>query len=145
MSKVLERDNLKKAIERVEVNKGAPGVDGISTDKLRSYLRGNWETLKVQLEEGTYEPKPVRRVQIPKPNGGKRGLGIPTVLDRFIQQAILQVLTPIFDPTFSPQSYGFRPGRSAHQAIRQAKEYVQEGIPDCSRYRSGKVLRYSQS
>lgn len=127
ISKALERNNLKKAIERVEANKGAPGVDGMSTGELRSYLRGNWETLKAQLEQGTYKPKPVRRVQIPKPNGGKRGLGIPTVLDRFIQQAILQVLTPIFDPTFSEQSYGFRPGRSAHQAVKQAKEYVQQG------------------
>ncbi len=127
MSKVLEKDNLKKAIERVKANKGAPGVDGMSTDELRSYLRGNWETLKAQLEQGTYKPKPVRRVQIPKPNGGKRGLGIPTVLDRFIQQAILQVLTPIFDPMFSARSYGFRPGRSAHQAVKQAKEYVQQG------------------
>jgi RNA-directed DNA polymerase len=127
MSKVLERNNLKKAIERVEANKGAPGVDGMSTDELRSYLRGNWETLKAQLEQGIYKPKPVRRVQIPKPNGGKRGLGIPTVLDRFIQQAILQVLTPIFDPMFSEQSYGFRPGRSAHHAVKQAKEYIQQG------------------
>ncbi len=127
MSIVLEKGNLKKALERVEANKGAPGVVGMATYALRGYLKENWKTIKVQLEQGTYKPKPVRRVQIPKPQGGKRDLGIPTVLDRFIQQAILQVLTPLFDQNFSAQSYGFRPGKSAQQAVKQAKSYVHQG------------------
>lgn len=127
MNKVLERGNLKMALERVEANKGAPGVDGMFTDQLRGYLKEAWQPLKAELENGTYKPKPVRRVQTPKPNGGVRELGIPTVLDRLIQQAILQTLTPIFDPHFSPHSYGFRPGKSARQAVQQAYEYVQQG------------------
>lgn len=127
MNKVLERGNLKLALERVEANKGAPGVDGMFTNQFREHLKEAWQPLKGQLESGTYKPKPVRRVQIPKPNGGVRELGIPTVVDRFIQQAILQVLTPIFDPYFSQYSYGFRPGKSARQAVQQAYEYVQQG------------------
>lgn len=127
MSKVLERENLKRALEKVEANKGAPGTDGMPVGKLRGYLKEHWETLKVQLEKETYKPEPVRRVSIPKPNGGARELGIPTVLDRFIQQAISQVLTPIFDKTFSRYSYGFRQGKSTKQAVKQAQEYVQEG------------------
>ncbi len=124
---VLSRENLTRALQRVEQNKGAPGVDGMTTAELRPWLRGHWPEVRRALEEGTYQPSPVRRVTIPKPDGGKRDLGVPTALDRLIQQAIAQALTPIFDPTFSEHSYGFRPGRSAHQAVRQARGYVAEG------------------
>jgi len=127
MEKVVERSNLKKALERVERNKGAAGVDNMQVQELRPYLKVHWQDIKQALLEGTYEPAPVRRVEIPKPDGGVRQLGIPTVLDRFIQQAIQQVLTPIFDPMFSEFSYGFRPGKSARQAVRQAQKYIQAG------------------
>jgi RNA-directed DNA polymerase len=127
MSKVFERANLKEALERVRANKGAPGTDGMSVNELLPFLSKHWPTIKMQLETGAYKPTPVKRVSIPKPNGGLRNLGIPTVLDRFIQQAILQVLVPIFDPHFSEHSYGFRPKRSARQAVMQAKSYVQQG------------------
>lgn len=127
MDKIVETDNLRRALKRVENNKGAGGVDTMTTAELRKYLKQNWKAIKDQLLNGTYKPQPVRRVEIPKPDGGKRELGIPTVLDRFIQQAILQVLTPIFEPTFSENSYGFRLGKSAKQAICKAKEYAQEG------------------
>ena len=121
------RENLTRALQRVERNKGAPGVDGMTTTELRPWLNGHWPGILRALEEGTYQPSPVRRVMIPKPDGGERNLGVPTALDRLIQQAIAQVLTPIFDPTFSEYSYGFRPTRSAHQAVRQARGYVAEG------------------
>lgn len=124
---ILSRENLTLALKRVEENKGAPGIDGISTENLRGYLREHWESIRTRLLEGTYRPAPVRRVEIPKPDGGIRLLGIPTVVDRFIQQAILQVLTPIFDRDFSKFSYGFRPTKRAHDAVRQAQKYVQEG------------------
>lgn len=127
MEKVVERNNLIKALKQVEHNAGAPGIDGMQTKFLRPFLIRNWKEIKEQLLNGTYRPKPVRRVEIPKPDGGIRLLGIPTVLDRFIQQAIAQVLTPIFEPTFSEYSYGFRPERSALQAVQQAKTYMQEG------------------
>jgi RNA-directed DNA polymerase len=127
MVEVLERENLKKALRRVQRNKGAPGVDGMTVDELPDYLREHWPTIRVQLQKGTYNPQPVRRVEIPKPNGGTRKLGIPTVVDRWLQQAVLQVLQRQWDPTFSEHSYGFRPGRSAHQAIAQAQKYVREG------------------
>lgn len=127
MEKVIERCNLKKALERVEQNKGAAGVDNMQVNELRPYLKARWETIKQELLEGTYKPAPVRRVEIPKPDGGVRLLGIPTVLDRFIQQAIQQVLTPIFEPTFSDSSYGFRPGKSARQAVRQAQLFIRQG------------------
>lgn len=127
MEKVVEFSNTKKAIERVESNKGAAGVDNIQVGELRQYLRINWTRIKQELLEGTYRPAPVRRVEIPKPDGGVRQLGIPTVLDRFIQQAIQQVLTPILEPEFSENSYGFRPGRSARQAVRKAQEYIKDG------------------
>ena len=120
----MSADNLKKALERVERNKGAAGVDNMQVNELRPYLKEHWEHIKQELLEGTYKPAPVRRVEIPKPDGGVRLLGIPTVLDRFIQQAIQQVLTPIFEPTFSELSYGFRPGKSARQAVRQAQMYI---------------------
>lgn len=127
LERILARDNLITALERVEANRGAPGIDGVSTDQLRDYIRTHWRSIRAQLLEGTYRPAPVRRVEIPKPNGGTRLLGIPTVMDRLIQQAILQELTPIFDPDFSPYSFGFRPGRSAHDAVRQAQRYIREG------------------
>ncbi|WP_126425540.1 group II intron reverse transcriptase/maturase [Brevibacillus marinus] len=127
LEKVLSRDNLKAALKRVEANKGAPGVDGVSTEQLRDYLRQHWTIIRSQIEAGTYKPSPVRRVEIPKPDGGVRLLGIPTVVDRLIQQAILQVLTPIFDPDFSDSSFGFRPRRRAHDAVRKAQQFIQEG------------------
>lgn len=128
LEKVLSRDNLMAALKRVEANKGVAGVDGVSTEQLRDYLRQHWATIRAQIEAGTYKPTPVRRVEIPKPDGGMRLLGIPTVADRFIQQAILQVLTPIFDLEFSDSSFGFRPGRRAHNAVRRAQQYIKEGF-----------------
>jgi RNA-directed DNA polymerase len=127
LEQILSRENMMKALRRVELNKGAPGIDGVSTEQLRSYLKEHWDRIKEQILEGTYKPSPVRRVEIPKPNGGVRLLGIPTVMDRLIQQAILQVLTPIFDPDFSDHSYGFRPNKRAHDAVKQAQKYIQEG------------------
>jgi RNA-directed DNA polymerase len=119
--------NTVRALERVERNGGAPGIDGMTVEELRPYLREHWLELRAALDQQTYQPKPVRRVEIPKPDGGVRLLGIPSVLDRFLQQAIAQGLTPLFEPIFSPHSYGFRPGRSAHDAVKQAQEYVQAG------------------
>ncbi|WP_197945615.1 group II intron reverse transcriptase/maturase [Kyrpidia spormannii] len=127
MEKVVARDNMLAALKRVEQNKGAPGVDGIPTENLREQIRAEWPRIREELLAGTYRPQPVRRVEIPKPGGGKRMLGIPTVMDRLIQQALLQVLTPIFDPEFSEASYGFRPGRRAHDAVKKARQYVEEG------------------
>ena len=128
MEAVVERENMVQALKRVEANKGAPGVNGMPVTELRGYLRVHWPSIKEALLEGRYEPSPVRKVEIPKPDGkGMRQLGIPTVVDRLIQQALHQVMTPLFDPGFSERSYGFRPGRSAHQAVRQAREYVSEG------------------
>jgi RNA-directed DNA polymerase len=127
MEQVVERDNLKRALKRVRSNKGSAGIDGMRVEELPEYLRGNWERIRAELLAGGYQPSGVRRQEIPKSGGGVRQLGIPTVLDRFIQQAILQVLQPIFDPTFSEHSYGFRPGRRAHDAVCQAQRYVQSG------------------
>lgn len=127
MERVVERSNVETALKRVRQNQGSPGVDGTTVDELPEYLAENWESIRVQLLGGTYQPKPVREVEIPKSGGGVRKLGIPTALDRFIQQSILQVLQPMFDPTFSQHSYGFRPGRSAHQAVSQAQRYIQAG------------------
>ncbi|MCX6356832.1 MAG: group II intron reverse transcriptase/maturase [Candidatus Aureabacteria bacterium] len=128
MEEVLCRENLMEALKRVRANKGAPGIDGMTVDDLTPYLKTNWTRIRDELLGGTYEPSPVRRVEIPKPDGkGKRKLGIPTVLDRFIQQAILQALTPIFDPHFSENSYGFRPGRSALDAVKKARGHVEAG------------------
>jgi RNA-directed DNA polymerase len=128
VEEVLRRENLIKAYHKVRANKGAPGVDGMTVDDLKRYLKEQWLRIREQLLARTYIPQPVRRVDIPKPGGkGTRMLGIPTVLDRFIQQAILQVLTPIFDPHFSESSYGFRPGRNAHDAVLKARQYVEEG------------------
>ncbi|WP_371747385.1 group II intron reverse transcriptase/maturase [Caballeronia sp. Sq4a] len=128
MEEVCERGNLQQALKRVKANKGAPGVDGMTLQALPAYLREHWPTIRASLLNGTYRPQPVRRVEIPKPDGGGvRKLGIPSALDRFIQQAVLQVLQRQWDPTFSEFSYGFRPGRSAHQAVAKAQSYIQAG------------------
>jgi len=128
MEQVVERANMYQALHRVESNKGAPGADGMTIESLRPFLKDHWPEVRKGLLNGTYQPKPVRRVEIPKPDGGGvRLLGVPTVLDRLIQQALLQILDPIFDPTFSPYSYGFRPRRKAQTAVKQAQQYIQEG------------------
>lgn len=127
MEEVLRRENLMAAYKRVVSNGGAGGVDGRSVDDLEHQIREDWPRIREELLSGTYEPSPVRKVEIEKPGGGVRVLGVPTVMDRMIQQALLQVLTPIFDPTFSEDSYGFRPGRSTHQAVRRAKEHIDAG------------------
>ena len=127
MEQVVERSNARVALKRVRQNKGSPGIDGMTVDELPEYLEKHWEDLRAQLLAGTYQPKPVKRQEIPKSGGGVRELGIPCVLDRFIQQAILQVLQPRFDPDFSQHSYGFRPGRRAHDAVCAAQKYIQEG------------------
>ncbi len=127
MERVVERGNVKAALKRVRQNKGSPGVDGMTVDELPKYLVENWETIRAQLLDGTYQPTPVREVEIPKNGGGVRKLGIPSALDRFLQQSILQVLQPMFDPTFSEHSHGFRPGRNAHQAVCEAQKYIEEG------------------
>jgi len=127
MEEIVDRENLKEALRRVKANKGSPGVDGMTVNQLDDYLRQHWPAIREQLLSGTYKPKPVKRVEIPKPDGGVRKLGIPTVLCRFIQQAVMQVLQRQWDPTFSDHSYGFRPGRSAHQAVAQAQRYIAEG------------------
>src|SRR6516162_9676928 len=124
MEEVCERENCKQALTRVKANKGSPGVDGMTVHDLPGYLKQHWPVIREQLLSGTYTPRPVRRVEIEKPEGGVRKLGIPTVLDRFIQQAVLQGR---WDRTFSQHSYGFRPGRSAHQAVEQAQHYIAEG------------------
>ena len=131
MEEVCERENLKEALRRVKANKGSAGIDRMTVDGIADYLKQHWPAIREQLLSGTYQPKPVRRVEIPKPDGGVRKLGIPTVLDRFIQQAVMQVLQRQWDPTFSAHSYGFRPGRSAHQAVAQAQRYIAEGHSWC--------------
>lgn len=128
MKEVLDPENLKKALKQVMRNKGAAGIDGMTVEQLPQHLRENWKWIKRTLQLGTYAPKAVRKVEIPKQSGGMRQLGIPTVLDRFVQQALLQVMQRHFDPTFSQYSYGFRPGKSAHQAIQQAQQYVCSGL-----------------
>lgn len=127
MSAVVDRPNMLRAFARVRRNKGASGVDGMEVTDLGDYLKAHWDEHRKELLEGRYRPQPVRKVEIPKPGGGKRQLGIPTVLDRLIQQALHQVLSPVFEPGFSDASYGFRPGRNAGQAVQQAREYVEAG------------------
>jgi RNA-directed DNA polymerase len=127
MEAICDPDNIEDAVKAVVRNKGAPGVDGMTVKQLPDALKARWPQIEVQLLAGRYRPQPVRRVKIPKPNGGERHLGIPTVIDRVIQQAILQRLQPLWDPTFSEHAYGFRPGRSAQQAVAQAQAYVLEG------------------
>lgn len=127
MEQILSRENLIRALNRVVRNKGSHGVDEMPAQNLRAHIIEHWDTMKMELLSGTYQPQPVRRVEIPKPDGGVRLLGIPTVIDRFIQQAIAQVLSSIYDPTFSDHSYGFRPNRSAHGAVKKAKGYIADG------------------
>jgi RNA-directed DNA polymerase len=127
MEEVSQRENLNQAYRKVKANRGAPGVDGVTVDDLFSWISQHKQELIATLLDGTYQPQPVRGVQIPKPGGGTRQLGIPTVVDRLVQQAILQVLEPLLDPTFSESSYGFRPGRGAHDALAAAKRYVEDG------------------
>src|SRR5476651_1425784 len=131
MEEVCGRENCKQALKRVKANKGSPGVDGMTVHDLPGYLKQRWPAIREQLLNGTYKPQPVKRVEIPKPDGGVRKLGIPTVLDRFIQQAVMQVLQRRWDRTFSDYSYGFRPGRSAQQAVAQAQQYIAEGHGWC--------------
>src|SRR6266496_4008800 len=127
MEEVCERKNCQQALARVKSNKGSAGVDGMTVEQLPAYLKQHWVAIREQLLRGTYKPQPVKRVEIPKPDGGRRKLGIPTVLDRFIQQAVMQVLQRSWDGTFSDSSYGFRPGRSAHQAVAKAQQYLADG------------------
>ena len=127
MEQVVRPENYRTALEAVKRNQGAAGIDGMKTTELEEHLQKNWEKIRAKLLAGTYIPSPVRRVEIPKPNGGKRMLGIPTVQDRFIQQLLLQAMTPIWEPQFSEHSYGFRPGRRAHDAVRAAQGYAREG------------------
>jgi RNA-directed DNA polymerase len=127
METIVERNNMRRALEQVRRNEGAPGGDGMTVDALASHLREHWPAIRAQLLDGTYQPQPVRRVEIRKASGGTRSLGIPCVIDRLIQQAALQVLQAAWDPTFSEHSYGFRPGRSAHQAVKQAQELIASG------------------
>ena len=127
MDKVLDRSNFDEAVQRVVANGGAPGVDGMSASELPGFVNENWEQIRTRLRTGRYKPSPVRRVEIPKPDGGVRNLGVPTVLDRAVQQAIVQVLTPIYEPKFSDHSYGFRPVRNAHQAVEELRRDYEEG------------------
>ena len=127
MEEICEKDNCREALRRVKANKGSPGIDGMTVDVLPEYLVQHWPAIRAQLLSGTYRPQPVRRVEIPKPDGGMRKLGVPTVLDRMIQQAVLQVLQRRWDAEFSDHSYGFRPGRSPHQAVARAQQYIIEG------------------
>jgi RNA-directed DNA polymerase len=128
---VLSRGNLAEALRRVEQNAGAPGIDGMSTEELRPWLHDHWSEVRSALDAGTYRPQPVRRVMIPKPSGGQRALGVPAAVDRLICQAIAQVLTPVFDPHFHPHSFGFRPGRSQHQAVERARQFIADGAAWC--------------
>jgi RNA-directed DNA polymerase len=126
LEQILSPNNLNRAWKRVRANKGAAGIDGLTIDEFPAYLAKHWAEIKQQLLAGVYRPSPVKRVEIPKRSGGKRLLGIPTVLDRLIQQAILQVLQPMFDPEFSASSYGFRPYRSAHDAVKQVRAIIDQ-------------------
>jgi group II intron reverse transcriptase/maturase len=125
--RIFSRGNLQTALGRVQKNRGAAGVDGMTVDELPTHLRAYWPSIRAKLDEGKYRPSPVRKKEIPKPGGGMRMLGIPTVLDRLIQQAIQQVLSTSFEPTFSEHNYGFRPGRNAHDAVKAARGYIQDG------------------
>jgi RNA-directed DNA polymerase len=127
MERICERENCLQAFKRVKSNKGSAGIDGMTVEELPAFLKEHWPAIRAQLLSGTYKPNPVRRVEIPKPDGGIRKLGIPTALDRMIQQAVMQVLQSEWDTTFSPHSHGFRPGHSAHQAVAEAQQYVREG------------------
>src|SRR5436305_7942165 len=145
MEEVCDRGNLVRAWKRVRQNKGSPGVDGMTIDDTKDYLREHWPSMRSQLLKGTYQPRPVKRVEIPKPDGGVRKLGVPCVVDRLIQQAVLQVLQERWDPTFSGHSYGFRPGRSAHQAVAQAQQYIAAGYSVVVDLDLEKIFRPGQS
>ena len=135
LEKILSKDNMNAAYKRVCANKGAGGVDGVTVEKLGDYIKENWDSIRNQIRSREYKPQPVRRVEIPKPNGGVRKLGIPTVMDRVIQQGIVQVVSPMCEPLFSEWSYGFRPNRSCEMAVRQLLVYLNEGYePDSSTY-----------
>ncbi len=125
--RIFSRYNLLQALERVQKNRGAPGVDGMTVEEMPAHLKANWESIRAKLEAGSYQPSPVRRVEIPKPNGGVRMIGIPTVQDRLIQQAIQQILSREYEPEFSDHSYGFRPRRSAHEAVKAAQGHIGAG------------------
>ena len=140
MEAVCNRENLRKALKRVQVNKGSGGIDGMTVKQLPGYLAKHWPAIRDQLLQGTYQPQPVKRVEIPKSDGGVRKLGIPTVVDRFIQQAVMQVLQGQWDRTFSPPSYGFRPGRSAHQAVAAERAAYRRRLPVGRGHRPGEVL-----
>ena len=127
IDEILDKSNVRLALEKVLSNQGAPGIDGMPLEELRDYLNVNWTNLKQSIYERSYRPSPVRRVEIPKADGGVRKLGIPTVLDRTIQQSVVQILTPIFEKEFQENSYGFRPGRSCEQAVFKLLEYLNEG------------------
>ncbi|MFC5532634.1 reverse transcriptase domain-containing protein, partial [Cohnella yongneupensis] len=127
LEQMLDERNLRDAYKRVKQNGGAPGIDNVTVAELQAHVWDCWEAVKAEIQAGTYRPMPVKRVEIPKPGGGVRLLGIPTVMDRLIQQALMQVMTPIFDPQFSPNSFGFRPRKRAHDAVKQAQSYMQEG------------------
>lgn len=127
MSQVVERGNMQRAYSQVMSNRGAPGIDGMRCEDLKDWLKANWPRVKAALLEDSYRPQAVRKVDIPKPQGGVRTLGVPTVVDRLIQQALHQAMQPLFEPTFSDGSYGFRPGRSAQQAVLKAAEYIRGG------------------
>jgi RNA-directed DNA polymerase len=127
MEEVVGDENLRAAMRAVKRNQGAPGIDHMKTTELEGHIQKHWEKIRAKLLAGTWVPSPVKRVEIPKPSGGTRKLGIPTVVDRLIQQMLLQVMTPIFEPMFSEHSYGFRPGRSAHDAVRAAQQHAREG------------------
>jgi RNA-directed DNA polymerase len=140
MEAVCNRENLRKALKRVQGNKGSGGIDGMTVKQLPGYLAKHWPAIRDQLLQGTYQPQPVKRVEIPKSDGGVRKLGIPTVVDRFIQQAVMQVLQGQWDRTFSPHSYGFRPGRSAHQAVAAERAAYRRRLPVGRGHRPGEVL-----
>jgi RNA-directed DNA polymerase len=140
IKRITSRDNMNQAFQEVKRNKGAAGVDEKDIEATRLYLKENGHEILRVIEEGKYKPQAVRRVEIPKPNGGKRKLGIPTVTDRVIQQAMIQVLTPIFEKQFSPYSYGFRPNKSVHQAIEQARLYIEDGYQFVGRYGFREIL-----
>src|SRR6266849_3841316 len=144
MEVAVDRENLRAALKRVRANAGSPGIDGMTVDALPEYLKQHWPSIREQLLSGTYEPQAVLRVEIEKTDGsGMRKLGIPTVLDRFIQQAVMQVLQGRWDPTFSEHSYGFRPGRSTRQAVSQAQEYIAEGAGGEAGYRFAPAKTHS--
>ena len=145
LDKILSRENMLEFYNQVKSNKGSAGIDGITIEEMDNYLRQNWRLTKERIKQRKYKPQPVLRVEIPKPNGGIRQLGIPTVMDRMIQQAIIQVLTPICEPHFSDTSYGFRPNRSCEKAIMNLLEYLNDGYEWIVDIDLEKFFRYGSS